>query len=156
MENVSSATGWQQVAEAELVYKTKIKPSERPQIRTSQDIYELLKHTWQEDKIELVEQCKVLLLNLNSRVLGIIDLSTGGTCRTIVDTKLLYMAAIKGNASRIVVAHNHPSGSLKPSKHDEMLTQKIKKAGEYLDIELLDHVIITSEGYFSFADEGLL
>jgi DNA repair protein RadC len=69
---------------------------------------------------------------------------------------LIFAAAIKANACGIIISHNHPSSSLKPSRADEQLTQKIKQAGQFLDITLLDHVIVTSEGYYSFADEGLL
>jgi DNA repair protein RadC len=69
---------------------------------------------------------------------------------------LIFVAALKANATSIVISHNHPSGNLKPSQADEQLTQKIKQAGQLLDIKLLDHVIVTSEGNYSFADEGLI
>ena len=75
---------------------------------------------------------------------------------TIADPKLIFVAALKAGATNIMIAHNHPSGSLKPSRQDETLTQKIKNAGAFLDINLLDSLIVTSEGYFSFAEEGLL
>ena len=66
------------------------------------------------------------------------------------------MAALKANACCLILTHNHPSGNLKPSNADEALTKKISEAGKLLDIQMLDHVIVTSEGYYSFADEGLL
>jgi DNA repair protein RadC len=69
---------------------------------------------------------------------------------------LVFTAALKANACSLVLSHNHPSGNLRPSKADEELTMKIKEAGKFLDIQVLDHLIVTSEGYFSFADEGLL
>ena len=90
------------------------------------------------------------------RVLGIYELSTGGVAGTVADPKLVFMAALKANACKIILRHNHPSGNLKPSRADEELTKRIATAGMYLDIKVNDHIIITSEGYYSFADEGLL
>ena len=147
---------WNQVAEVELIYKTKIKASERPQIKTSKEAADLLKHMWDENKIDFIEQFKVLLVNKNNKVLGIVDISSGGVTSTVVDPKLVFIAALKANACSILISHNHPSGSLKPSQADEQMTQKIKEAAKFLDITLLDHIIVTSEGYLSFADEGLL
>lgn len=96
------------------------------------------------------------LLNRAQRVLGIYELSTGGVTGTVADPKLVFIAALKANACNIILSHNHPSGNLKPSSADEQLTKKIATAGMYMDIKVADHVIITSEGYYSFADEGLL
>jgi len=145
-----------QIAEVELIYKTKIKASQRPLIKTSKDAADLLQQVWDENKIDFVEQFKVLLLNRASKVLGIFEVSSGGVTGTVADPKLIFVAALKANATSIVISHNHPSGNLKPSQADEQLTQKIKQAGQLLDIRLLDHIIITSEGYYSFADEGLI
>lgn len=144
------------VAEVELIYKSKVKASERPQIVSSKDAYEVLLQVWDENKIELVEQFKVLFLNRANKVLGAYDVSSGGITGTVADPKIIFVAALKSNCTGIVISHNHPSGNLKPSRQDEELTQKIKQAGRLLDITLLDHLIITAEGYFSFADEGLV
>ena len=144
------------VAEVELVYKSKVKASERPTIKSSRDAYDILKLSWDEGKIDLCEQFKVLLMNKANRVLGVFEASTGGVTGTIADPKLIFMAALKANACGIILCHNHPSGNLKPSRADEDLTQRIKSAGSFLDINVLDHMILTSEGYLSFADEGLL
>jgi DNA repair protein RadC len=95
-------------------------------------------------------------MNRARRILGIYELSTGGVAGTVADPKLVFTAALKANACNIILSHNHPSGNLKPSKADEELTKKIKEAGIYLDIKVLDHIIVTSEGYYSFADEGVL
>jgi DNA repair protein RadC len=84
------------------------------------------------------------------------NVSSGGVTGAVADPKLIFTAALRVNAVSIILSHNHPSGSLKPSRADEELTQKIKGAGNFLDIKVLDHVILTSESYFSFADEGLL
>jgi len=156
MEAKIIANGMYQVAEIELIYKSKVKPSERPQINTSRDGYHVFLKSWDENKIELVEEFKILLLNRNNKVLAIYELSTGGISGTIADPRLVFTAALKANAVSIVLCHNHPSGSLKPSRQDEELTQKMKSAGQFLDIKVLDHIIITAESYYSFADEGLL
>lgn len=144
------------VAEVELVYHSKVKASERPQITCSNDAFELLKSIWEEGKIELLEQFKVLFLNRSNKVLCIYPLSSGGITGTVADPRLVFTAALKVNAVSMILSHNHPSGSLQPSKQDEELTTKIKGAALLLDMKVLDHLIITLEGYYSFADEGLL
>jgi DNA repair protein RadC len=145
-----------QIAEVELIYRSKVKASDRPKITRSNDAYELFMKYWDENKLEFVEQFKVMLLNKANRVLGICEISTGGISGTVADPKLIFMAALKSNASFIVIAHNHPSGNLKPSRQDEELTGKIKEGGKFLDLPLLDHLIVTTEGFYSFANEGLL
>jgi len=156
MESVKDLSVLNTVAEVQLIYKSKVKPSERPQIRSSKDCYEILKQTWDEDKIEFVEQFKVMLLNKAQRVLGIYEMSTGGVAGTIADTRLVFIAALKANACGVIISHNHPSGNLIPSRTDEELTRKMKQAGMLIEIPVLDHIIMTSESYFSFADQGLL
>jgi len=145
-----------QIAEIELIYKSKVKASERASIKTSKDAASLLQKNWDENKIDFIEQFKVILLNRAHKVLGIFEASSGGVTGTLVDAKLVYSAALKANACAIIISHNHPSGNLKPSHADEQLTAKLKLGGTFLDIQLLDHIIITSERFFSFADEGLL
>ena len=147
---------WTRVAEVELIYKTEVKPSQRPKINSVKDCYELLKKLWDENTIEMQEQFKVLLLNRGNKVIGVYEASSGGLTGTVADPRLILAAAIKSLAVSIVLSHNHPSGNLKPSRADEELTQKIKVAASYHDIRVIDHIIITSEGYYSFADEGLL
>lgn len=156
MEQQNKQHEWIQVAEIELVYKTKMKASERPEVRCSADIYQLLLSTWNKNLIDLQEEFKVLLMNRNNKVLGLYHSSTGGLTLTVADPRLILVAAIKSGACSIVLAHNHPSGSLRPSKGDEVMTAKMKEACSFLDIHLLDHIIVTSESYLSFADEGLL
>src|SRR5690606_30713498 len=145
-----------EVAEIQLTYKTKVKPSQRTKITSSKDAYEVLLDNWDEDRLEFVEQFKVLLLNRANKVLGIFEVSTGGVSGTVADPKLVFAAAIKANASAIILSHSHPSGNLKPSDADLKLTKRLKDGGQYLEISVLDHIIVTSEGYYSFADEGLL
>lgn len=147
---------WTRVAEVELVYKTKVKASERPMVKGSKDIYNILRQVWDENKIEMLEEFKVIFLNRANRVIGVYDASSGGITGTIADPRLILAAAIKSLAVSIILSHNHPSGNLKPSKADEELTQKIRTAAAYHDIRVIDHIIITTESYYSFADEGLL
>ena len=156
MEQTNKSELFNKVAEIELVYKTTVKPSERRKITTSKDVYDLFLESWDPNKIEFVEEFKVMLLNRSNKVLGICSFTTGGVSGTVADPKLVFIAALKANASNVMIAHNHPSGNLKPSKADEDLTLKIKEAGKFLDLPLLDHFIITKEVYFSFADEGII
>ncbi|MFZ1528344.1 MAG: JAB domain-containing protein [Ferruginibacter sp.] len=156
MEHTMIQPEWSKVAEVELVYKTKVKAFERPLIKSSKDCYETFLKVWNENKIEFQEEFKVLLLNRANRVTGVYEASAGGITGTVADPRLILAAAIKSLSVSIVLAHNHPSGNLKPSRADEELTLKIKEAGKYHDIKVLDHIIVTSEGYYSFADEGLL
>lgn len=145
-----------EVAEIQLSYKSIVKPSLRPKITSSKDAHDVLRKYWDGDKLELVEQFKVMLLNRANRVIGLLDLSTGSTTGTIADPRLIFCAALKGNSCGIIVAHNHPSGNLSASQADIALTNKLQQAGKFLEIQLLDHLILTSESYISFADEGLL
>jgi DNA repair protein RadC len=128
----------------------------RPKIASSRDCENVLSKYWDENKIEFVEQFKVVLLNRAQKVIGLYEVFTGTTTHTVVDARLIFVAAIKANACAIILSHNHPSGSLSPSQADLDLTKRLKEAGNFLNISVLDHIIITSEAYYSFADEGLL
>ncbi len=155
MENTKETRQYQ-VAEIQLIYKSNVKPSERPKISSSRDARDVFMGTWDNTKLELMEQFKIMLTNRANKVLGIFELSTGGVSGTVADPKLIFAAAIKGIASGLILCHNHPSGNLQPSQADIDLTGKIKEGGKLLEIQLLDHIILTSEGYYSFADEGLI
>ena len=98
-----------------------------------------------------------MLLNNANKVKGIYEVSTGGITGTLVDLRIIFAVVLKSLTTAVILAHNHPSGTLRPSEPDKRLTQKIKKAGELFDIKVLDHLILTPDGnYFSFADEGML
>jgi len=144
------------VAEVQLIYKSKVPASQRRKITSSRDANDLLKENWNHDTLEHSEEFKVLLLNRSNAVLGIIAVSKGGISGTVTDVRIILQAALKSNASGLIVCHNHPSGNLNPSESDTKITQKIKEAGNIMDIQLLDHLIITGEDYYSFADNGLL
>jgi DNA repair protein RadC len=144
------------VAEVKLTYRSKVKASERAKITCSEDTHGILLKSWDPGKLEFVEQFKLLLLNRANQVLGIYELSSGGIAGTVADPKLIFVAALKACASAIILCHNHPSGNKQPSLADLQLTKKVKEGGALLDIAVLDHLILTSEGYLSMADEGLM
>ncbi len=102
------------------------------------------------------EEFWVLYLNNANKILSRECISTGGLTGSLVDPRLIFKPALSYLATGIILCHNHPSGTLNPSKSDKQLTQKIKEAGHTLDIKVLDHLIITEKAYFSFADDGLL
>lgn len=139
-----------------LKYSEDVKQSELHQVSTSQSASEILRKCFNSDTLLLQEQFIVLMLNNSNRVLGFYPLSTGGITNTTVDLRLLFSTAIKSFATSIIISHNHPSGNLKPSEADKHITNKIKEAGKLLDIRLLDHIILTDESYFSFADDALI
>ena len=143
------------IAEVTLHYKSGLKLSELPQIKGSQSAEVYLRSIWS-NKIEHVEELYLVLLNRANRVLGYMVHSCGGNNGTCVDPKLLFQAAIKANAQSIIIAHNHPSGNIFPSNEDITITKKILAAGKFLEINLQDHLILTSEDYYSFADSGML
>jgi len=155
MENKSETKQWV-AAEILLTYKSNVKPSLRPKITRSEDAYQVFKETWDTSKLEFVEQFKTMFINRANKVLGILEVSTGGISGTVADPRIIFAAAIKCNASGIIVAHNHPSGNLTASQDDINLTKKLKEGGKFLEVQLLDHIILTTEGYLSFADEGLI
>jgi DNA repair protein RadC len=156
MEKLQSPISMFQVAEINIVYRPNFKVSERPVVSNSKQVCEIFRQSWDENKIELQEQFKIMLLNRASRVLGIYEVSSGGISGTLADPKLIFAAALKAGASSMIMVHNHPSGNLKPSEADFKLTTKIKEGGKLLDISVYDHLIITADGYFSFADEGFM
>lgn len=124
-------------------------------VSRSTDAAELIRKIISEDTMELQEQAIVLYLNRANNVIGYYRHTTGGVNSTIMDVKLIISTALKSLSSGIIIAHNHPSGNLKPSDQDIAITNSIKKAAQTVDITFMDHIIITKEGYYSFADEGL-
>ncbi len=144
------------IAEIQISYSHKTLKKFRIKIKNSDDAYKSFINYWSEDLIELQEEFKVLLLNNSNEVLGVHSLSKGSSKGTVVDLKLLFAIALKSCATAIIVAHNHPSGNSTPSQSDKDLTIKIKKSGELLDIKLLDHLIVTKEGFCSFSDKGFI
>jgi DNA repair protein RadC len=146
------------IAEVKLVYRTKVKASDRLQIKCSKDAFDIFMESWDLDSIEHIEEFKLMLLTRSNKVLGIASISKGGINGTVTDVRIILQYAIKSNASGIIICHNHPSGNLQPSESDQAITRKIKDSGLLMDVQLLDHLIITVEedSYYSFADNGLV
>ncbi|WP_370896262.1 RadC family protein [Chryseobacterium gossypii] len=126
---------------------------DRAVISNSDDAYNILKNHLSDLR---TEEFWAVFLNQSNRVIHISQLTHGGISQSIVDVRILFKTALEHFATGIIIAHNHPSGSLKPSKEDMNITYKIKEAGVFLNIQLLDHLIVTQEAYFSFSDKGLL
>lgn len=143
------------IAEIQVSYKAKLKASERKKIISSKDAEIVFRNLWSDD-MELREEFYILLLNRSNRILGWYKISQGGIAGTVVDSKLIFSIALKGLASGIILAHNHPSGNLQPSETDIQLTNRLKEAGKVLEISVLDHLILTNESCFSFADNGIM
>lgn len=106
--------------------------------------------------IDWKEEFIVIALSRARKMIGFYKVSSGGVTGTVADPKVIFQFALLSNASAILLCHNHPSGNLKPSQQDGELTHKLSKAGKFLDIEVIDHLIITSEGYYSFSENGLI
>ncbi|AGA80615.1 JAB domain-containing protein [Echinicola vietnamensis] len=143
-----------QVSEIILSYQPEIKLSDLPKITSSKEAYELLIGNWDQSKLRFIEQFKVMLLNRANKVLGIVNISTGGISGTVADPKLIFASALKTNSSAIILSHNHPSGNRMPSRTDRILTKKIVELGVLMELPVIDHIIVTSESYYSFSDEG--
>jgi DNA repair protein RadC len=143
------------VAEIELTYHSVPDIRQRPTITSSAISHEIFRSHWDANKMDLQEQFKILLLNRMNAPIGIVEVGTGSTTACIVDTRLVFAAALKANATSIVLAHNHPSGNLKPSDADIKLTERFIAAGKILDVAVLDHLIITTHSYTSLLDRGI-
>ncbi|HMG67826.1 MAG TPA: DNA repair protein RadC [Chitinophagaceae bacterium] len=126
---------------------------QKPIVSTSRDIACYLQALFQDHNREVFA---VAFLNQANKINHIEIISEGGITGTVADPRIILKKALEENAVSLVLCHNHPSGSLKPSRQDEEITKKIKEAGKYFDIKVLDHIIVSDAGYFSFADEGIL
>jgi len=127
--------------------------TKREKIITSNNVYEIFKPIL----VDLPhEEFWVLFLNRSSAVLKKELISRGGVSGTVVDAKIIFKAAVESLASSVVLCHNHPSGNIKPSEQDIQITKKLAEAGKFLEIPILDHVIVSESGYYSFADEGMI
>lgn len=142
-----------QVAEVKVSYSQKIKAENRITVSSPQMAAEVFRQVWDEDKIELQESFKVMLLNRRNQVLGVVRISEGGITATMADLRIIFGVALKAASTSIILAHSHPSGCRIFSTQDIALTEKIMEGGILLDIQVLDHFIITKDSYASFAEE---
>ncbi len=142
------------VAEIDVSYSHRIPAKNRIRIESSSDAYKACTQFW--PSFDHVEYFYILYLNRANQLLGVHQISKGGFTGTVIDVRVVFQVALKACACSIIAAHNHPSGNLSPSDADIQITRKIKDAGNLLEIKLLDHIIVTSESYYSLADEGAL
>ena len=140
----------------EIELKLKRGEVKKMQIKTSVDCYKALKMFFDEDTIELTETFIAIYLNRSNNTIGWMKVSSGGITGTIVDQRIVLGTALKAAATAIILAHNHPSGNLQPSQSDIDLTTRMKAAATFMDITIIDHLIVTDENYYSFADEGII
>jgi DNA repair protein RadC len=127
-------------------------PAERVLVNTSIDVYKAIESQFKDLNHE---EFWILLLNRANKITSKHLISKGGQAGTVADPKIIFNIALENHAASIILSHNHPSGNLKPSQADLELTKKLRSAGQFLDIPVLDHLIITDQGFFSFADEGI-
>jgi len=142
------------VGEVELSYKPKFKNLHK--VISSEDAYKYLLPTYKEGTICYKEYFKVLFLNQSNQVLGYTLISEGGITETCADVRVILQAALLTNSVALVLAHNHPSGNPRPSRQDMDITKQVKGAARLMRITVIDHLILTDTGYYSFADEGEL
>lgn len=126
---------------------------ERKKILRSQDAADYIRQFYGED-IEIYESSFILLLNRANITIGYVKLSQGGIIGTVMDIKMICKYAVDALASSVIIAHNHPSGNIQPSQQDIDMTNKIKAALNIVDSQLIEHIILTADSYYSFADEG--
>lgn len=144
------------ISEVSLVYQPKVKAVDRPRMDNSMESEAILREYWSND-IHLLEEFNFLMLDRGNSVIGFSNAAKGGIVGVMVDPRLIFAAALKARAVAIILAHNHPSGQLRPSSADMAITRRMVQAGQLLDIQILDHIILSPDGgYYSFADDGLI
>jgi DNA repair protein RadC len=142
------------ISDIKIVYTPSVKPIHRLKAKDPKTAYKLFKENWDMDTIYLIEEFKIMLLNRVNRVLGIKTIGIGGTDHVSIDPKIIFLYALGSLASKIILAHNHPSGELAPSKPDIETTEKILIAAKQVGFKIVDHLIITPDGFTSLAEEG--
>jgi DNA repair protein RadC len=144
------------INELSINYNKKLFSTNR--INCSHDVEQIIReiYTQTSSGIELKEYFFIMFLNRANEVIGYNKLSEGGICGTVVDIRLAFASALKSLAISMILVHNHPSGNLNPSEQDIDITKKFVKAGALLEINIFDHIILTNDSYYSFADEGLI
>ncbi|SDD91696.1 RadC-like JAB domain-containing protein [Pricia antarctica] len=146
-----------EVNEIKISYCEKLGFFDSEPVNSSNKVAELLYRTWDKSTIGMHETFKVILFNNGNKVKGIYQMSTGGLTAVTVDLRILFAVILKSLSVAIILAHNHPSGTMKASISDLKVTRRIKKAAEMFDIIVLDHLLIMPNGdYYSFGDNGIL
>ncbi len=154
VKGIGEARAIQIVAALELGRRRQAQSDSHTQsIRSSSDVYRIFRPILMDHQHE---EFWILLLNRANRVMGKQMISKGGLSGTVADPKVIYHRALLALSSAVILVHNHPSGNASPSQADREITRKLRNAGEFLDLPVLDHVIVTDHAYYSFADEGIL
>jgi predicted ABC-type ATPase len=144
------------INEIDLFRKSQNTFSGSPIIRSSADSVKIFREFWDEQSLTIFESFNVMLLNQANKVIGLYQHSKGGVTGTVADPEMVVLSAVKSLAKGVIISHNHPSGNLRPSQADIEMTNKIKNALKFVDVLLLDSIIITENSYYSFADEGIM
>jgi DNA repair protein RadC len=142
--------------QTKITVKTKKGDGITYQMKSSADAAQFFRTIFDADTIQWTEESAMITLNRANEVISVDKLSSGGTAGVIVDAKVVFTIALKLTGHSIILAHNHPSGHLKPSQQDIELTRKLQQGGDILDIQVLDHIILSDTGYLSMADEGYI
>jgi DNA repair protein RadC len=142
------------MAEIKVSYRSKIDLAKQPRILSPGDAEKIFRKVWDGSKLELREDVVILALSAAKRLIGWIRIFSGGLDRAVVDAKLIFQVGLNANAVAVIVAHNHPSGELEPSRHDLALTKKLVQGGRVLDIEVDDHCILTRKGFHSIREHN--
>ena len=142
------------IAEVQITYSSQVKASERFRIVGSKDAAKAFRSIW--PAYDHIEFCYILMLNRQNQVLGAHQLAKGGMTGAVIDVRVVFQVALKAAATSIIMAHNHPSGNLEASDADKKISRSIREAGKFMEIPLIDHLILTSESFMSMADEGLI
>jgi DNA repair protein RadC len=153
---IGNVTALKQLAPEVKVRLTRGKVVAKNKISSSEDAVSILKKFITRSKIETQEFAVAMFLNNNSNVLAVYQFGMGGITATVMDERLLMAAALKLGATGIILCHNHPSGQLRPSEADKTVTAKIVKIANLHNMQVVDHIIVTKDGYYSFAENGIL
>lgn len=137
------------IEEVKLIYRNKTKANDRTKVTCTEDAYKAFHENWDQDQIELIEEFKAIYLDRQLRMMSIASISKGGLTETSVDLRVIFAIGLKRKADRIILGHNHPSGNLTPSKADIHLTKQFVEAGKLMRLEVVDHLIITNDGFSS-------
>ena len=142
------------IAEVQISYSSHVEAKDRLKVSGSGDAADAFRKIW--PAYDHIEFSYMLMMNRQNQILGYHQLSKGGMTGAVVDVRVIFQVALKACATSIILAHNHPSGNLACSDADRKISTQIKQAGVILDIPLLDHLIMTTDSYYSMADEGIL
>lgn len=140
------------LSEMKVAYRSRTRYAERRTIRGPADVVDYLRAIWNERTLELVEEFVVVCLNGNHQVIGWVKAASGGFASTVVDPRIIFGIALQTASSAIVVAHNHPSGCVDVSDSDRRVTNRLQEAGRLVDVKVLDHIILTRDAAYSFAE----